>query len=179
MSSEVQTGYFPSVHANGKPRISGSGQPVRELRLRCIRDGMVRHFIDDGTGSDGGPNQARQAMTRKMTDKDEDGDPLFFVDDPIDFTIRHHGIVVSPHVADQRLVEKMRRNIEARSARARSSIQEALNKVAHRKADTDAAELALEQQAAALDAHDATVLPASMRPKGKPGPKPKADNGQA
>ena len=79
-AASAETGWFPSLTSRGRPRIGSDGTQLRELRLRCLRDGSVRSFVDDG-GSAVEANQQRQQLIRMLVKVDRDsGLPVFFLD---------------------------------------------------------------------------------------------------
>lgn len=159
------TGYFPSTLADGRPRKHGSGHQLKELRVRCIKDGMVRTFVDDGfDAKTGTPNQSRQVLTRAIG-REEDGLPVFFLDADAPkvapFTT-HGGMKVHPRRANEAAVEKMVANVQKRDARAKIAEEFADR---HRKALAEATAKEVRQSVsapaqadlAALEARDAEI----------------------
>lgn len=115
------TGWFPSFTAKGERRVlrvktdSGSrSEPLNELRLRCITDGNVRHFVDDLDIAQGQPNQCRQQIVQKISARNPDGLPMFFVDEPCG-SMPFHGLDVPIPVADDRIRAVLATNIEKRN----------------------------------------------------------------
>lgn len=81
--ARADTGWFPSYDARRRPRLDGDGKHLKELRLRNIKDGSVRSFVDDG-GSSVEANQQRQQLIRSLLKvDDESGLPVFFADKPV------------------------------------------------------------------------------------------------
>jgi len=115
-----ETGVFPSFYADGKKkRTRGDGKQHNEVRLRCIKDGYVRTYVDDGFDREAGePNQARQALCRALGRR-EDGLPVFFLDEgskPLSVA-GHGGHNVEARIADEEILAKMAENVAARQAR--------------------------------------------------------------
>lgn len=116
------TGWFPSFTAKNVRRVlrtktDGGAQSelLNELRLRCITDGNVRHFVDDLDIVQGQPNQSRQQIVQKLAARDDEGLPMFFVDEACG-SMPFHGLNVPIPVADDAIRAKLARNIEKRNA---------------------------------------------------------------
>lgn len=99
---------------------TGEMQPdnVCLLRVFCITDGSHRIWRDDGMGKDGTPNVSRQQILRWMKKEDEDGDPIFVVEERLQAWKAGNGRVhqpVSIRVLDERLLAKSKLYQEARA----------------------------------------------------------------
>lgn len=102
------TGVYEVPHRNH------DGVAMRVYRLRCIRDGMCRDFVDDGEDSGGGPLNGRQALLAACRKVTPEGLPIFFADKRIPGNI-------SVPVADDAVRAFMTAAIEARGVVRRTS----------------------------------------------------------
>lgn len=128
-AKERETGIFASHRPPrgsrqvvGAARMSADGQPVKELRCRCIRDGSIRSFILDGYGEDGSANQATAQAVRNISSVDEDLLPVFFVDKGVDERLKVKGLpagLIVP-VINAEILEKMELNLASRAELSRS-----------------------------------------------------------
>ena len=117
-----ETGWFPAFTPKGKP-IRMHGEQLNELRLRCIKDGTVRSFVDDGQGVDG-PNGRRGELLRRMNAKDADRFPLFFADSPVD-PVRGVEFGGEVPVRSKEIDEAMQRYLAIRAQRNRTFAEHA------------------------------------------------------
>lgn len=126
-----ETGLFPSYRPKthrrpAQRRTSQNGEPLNEVRVRCIKNGQVRGFIDDGGKQVEGvgfiPGGYRQQLMRNLQKRDTDGHPVFFVDSQ-DEVVNLRGTygmmstpVASPQILDamdaylERAIEEKERN---------------------------------------------------------------------
>lgn len=57
--------------------------PYRIYHLRCMRDGRIHTFVDDGADRNGTPLNGRQALIRALKKEVAPNIPLFFSDEPL------------------------------------------------------------------------------------------------
>ncbi len=99
------------------------GSPCVVYRLRCLTDGMVRDFVDDGNSREGGPMNGRQNVVNVITKEiaafigdDEELFPAFFLDKKIGAQYMRVGKHRVP-VADAATREQCKKLMEQRQRR--------------------------------------------------------------
>lgn len=88
------------------------------LRVFCMTDGSFRIWRDDGVNKDGTPNVMRQQILRWLKKEDEDGDPIFVVEEKLTAWKAGNGRVFQPvsmRLLDDRLAKKSQVYQDARA----------------------------------------------------------------
>ena len=163
----AETGIFPSYtnrpdRQGGKVRRMHAGRPLNELRVKSIKDGMVRSIVDDGMDKNG-PGQARQELLRKISAIDpQTGLPLFYVDQRVPPIQGPGGLMVPVAVLNDEIKAAQDRYIAEREARSQSAL----------------AQFEAAKRAAAQAVLTEAAAPEIKSPKARPGrPRKVADDG--